>query len=233
MIAILSDVHSNFAALDAVVKDAQSHGADQYVFLGDAVGYHCEPNECIALLRDVAAISILGNHDAYVLAGGECPRSRSVTATLKHNLALLTDESLRWLGSLPRMRNDGDTLFVHGSPLETPEGYLYTVSPATLPPGVRTLFCGHTHVQALGRSSDGRTFCNPGAIGQPRDGDSRAAYALMRGEEIVMRRVEYDVDRTVAAMKAAGFPPHHYDNLRHGTQIGGRIDSICFSEDFS
>jgi hypothetical protein len=55
----------------------------------------------------------------------------------------------------------------------------------------------------------------------------------MRGEEIVMRRVEYDVDRTVAAMVAAGFPPHHYDNLRHGTQIGGRIDSIVFAEDFS
>jgi diadenosine tetraphosphatase ApaH/serine/threonine PP2A family protein phosphatase len=156
-----------------------------------------------------------------------------VTATLKHNLAILTAESLRWLGSLPRMRNDGDTLFVHGSPLETPEGYLYTVSPATLPPGVRTLFCGHTHVQALGRSSDGRTFCNPGSVGQPRDGDPRAAYALMSGEELVLRRVEYDVDRTIAAMVAAGFPPHHYDNLRHGTQIGGRIDSIVFAEDFS
>lgn len=232
MIAVLSDVHSNFAALDAVVKDAEAHGAEAYVFLGDAVGYNCEPNECIALLDEVSAVSILGNHDAYALAGGECPRSRSVTATLKHNLSILTDDSLRWLGSLPRMLNDDDTLLVHGSPLETPEGYVYEVCRTTFPQGVRRLFCGHTHVQALIRSTEGLTFCNPGSVGQPRDGDPRAAYALMRGEEIILRRVEYDLDRTVAAMVAAGFPPHYYENLRHGTQIGGRIDSIIYAEDF-
>lgn len=232
MIAILSDVHSNFAALDAVVHDAQRHGASRYVFLGDAVGYHCEPNECIALLAEIDAAGIAGNHDSYALAGGRCPRSRLVTATLRHNVSILTDASLRWLRSLPRTASMADTLFVHGSPRETPEGYLYTVDASVFPEDVVRLFCGHTHVQALRRSPAGLTFCNPGSVGQPRDGDCRAAYALMDGDDIVMRRVEYDIDRTIAAMVSAGFASHHYDNLRQGTQIGGRVDSIVFSEVF-
>jgi predicted phosphodiesterase len=232
MIAILSDVHSNFAALEAVVTDAQRQGASHYVFLGDAVGYHCEPNECIALLAEIDAVAIAGNHDTYALAGGECKRSRLVTATLRHNVSILTDASIQWLRSLPRTFSKADTLFVHGSPFETPEGYLYAVDASVFPEGVLRLFCGHTHVQALGRSSAGLTFCNPGSVGQPRDGDCRAAYALMNGDEIVMRRVEYDIDRTIAAMVSAGFASHHYDNLRQGAQIGGRIDSIVFSEDF-
>ena len=95
-----------------------------------------------------------------------------------------------------------------------------------LPDGYRRFFCGHTHVQKL-VDFGGKTFCNPGSVGQPRDGDPRAAFAVLDGERISLHRVAYDIDRTVAAMQAAGFHEEWlWKNLYIGAQIGGRVDDI-------
>ena len=73
---------------------------------------------------------------------------------------------------------------------------------------------------------DGKSFCNPGSVGQPRDGDARAAYAILYEDNILLQRVGYDINKTQSAMKRAGFEEHCYQNLSHGTQVGGRIDHI-------
>ena len=87
------------------------------------------------------------------------------------------------------------------------------------------LFSGHTHVQALVDFGE-KKYCNPGSVGQPRDGDPRTAYAIVDGVDIFLYRVSYDIDQTVFAMKQAGYDAFYYSNLYIGAQIGGRIDRI-------
>lgn len=226
MIAILSDVHANRAALEAVLEDADAHGCTRIISLGDVVGYLAEPGPCIDLLRARGALNIMGNHDSYLAAGASCPRSKVVTMIIERQRSMVNAEQAAWLARSPREVHEDRNHFVHGGPVDPTDQYLYAVSPSTLPPGVTRLFSGHTHVQTLARFEDGRTYCNPGSVGQPRDGDPRAAYALLDGDAIVLRRVEYDIERTVTAMKNAGFEPHLYENLRIGAQIGGRIDRV-------
>ena len=107
------------------------------------------------------------------------------------------------------------------------EQYVYRVSPELFQGHVTRLFCGHTHVQSLHRNG-GLLFCNPGSVGQPRDGNPRAAYAILDCDEVVLRRVEYYIAATEKSMKTAGFPDYYFLNLRKGAQIGGRIDRIHF-----
>jgi diadenosine tetraphosphatase ApaH/serine/threonine PP2A family protein phosphatase len=86
----------------------------------------------------------------------------------------------------------------------------------------RFFFSGHTHAQALVLMGE-QVYCNPGSVGQPRDGDPRAAYAIFDGEKIIPQRIAYDVDAMVTAMRKAGFGEHFYDNLYVGTRIGGGV----------
>lgn len=226
MIALLADIHANLAALEAVLADADARGAREFVSLGDVVGYHAEPAECIALLRARGAVNILGNHDAYLAYGTDCTRSRRVSQVVQYQRGLLSEEDRAWLRDSARQLSRGSDLLVHGGPSDPTDQYLYTVSPAHFPEGVKRLFSGHTHVQTWAQVGAERWYCNPGSVGQPRDGDPRAAYALVTSTSVVLRRVAYDVDRTIAAMQAAGFSPEFYENLRIGAQIGGRIDRV-------
>lgn len=225
MLAILSDIHGNFPALQAVMKDALDRGCDRFISLGDVVSYYAQPNECIDLLKEHNAINILGNHDSYLVNDTNCPRSRAVSIIVDHHKRIVTAPQLDWLKkSLPFLQ-EGTTLFVHGGPEDPQDQYLYTVSSKIFPQGVHLLFSGHTHVQTL-VYLDGKTYCNPGSVGQPRDGDVRAAYATMEEGKITLHRVAYDINKTVAAMKSAGYEPFYYENLYKGSQIGGRIDLI-------
>jgi predicted phosphodiesterase len=226
MIALLADIHANLAALEAVLADADAQGADGVWSLGDVVGYHAQPAECIALLRARGALNILGNHDSYLAHGTDCPRSRRVSEIVRFQRGLLSEDDLAWLRMSPRQHASGGDFFVHGGPNNPTDQYLYTVSPDLLSEGVRRLFSGHTHVQTLARFSGDRWYCNPGSVGQPRDGDPRAAYALVSEDAVVLRRVTYDVKRTVASMRAAGFDSGLYENLYRGAQIGGRVDRV-------
>jgi len=225
MLAILSDIHSNLPALEAVISDAELRGCSRFISLGDVVGYGAQPGECIDRLYSLNALNILGNHDSYITSDENCPRSHVVTQIINYQKSILEPHQVAWLrGSISCLREEGN-LYVHGGPDDSCDQYLYKVSEDTVPSDVRWLFSGHTHVQIVA-DFNGRGYCNPGSVGQPRDGDCRAAYAILDGEILQLHRVTYDVDRAVTAMKVAGFEPFCYENLYKGAQIGGRVDSI-------
>lgn len=225
MLAILSDIHGNLSALEAVIADAKSRGCTRFISLGDVVGYGPQPGECIDLLRALNAPNILGNHDSYITLDEDCPRSRVVSQIIDYQRNILSTAQVDWLKASVDYLREADRLFVHGGPEDPRDQYIYTVKRETVPTDVRWLFSGHTHVQILVEFGD-CGYCNPGSVGQPRDGDSRAAYAILCEEQVTLQRVTYDIDRTAEAMKTAGFEPFCYENLYEGAQIGGRIDSI-------
>lgn len=225
MLAILSDIHGNLPALEAVIADAKSRGCTSFLSLGDVAGYGAQPGECIDLLRELGVKNILGNHDSYITLDENCPRSRAVTQIIDYQKKILTSEQVNWLKASVDFLRDGERLFVHGGPEDPRDQYIYNVAREIIPAGVRWLFSGHTHVQIVVEFDD-CGYCNPGSVGQPRDGDNRAAYAVLCQDKVELHRVPYDIDRAVEAMKAAGFEPFFYENLYKGAQIGGRIDSI-------
>ncbi len=225
MIAILSDIHGNLPALQAVLDALPPLGCNRIISLGDVVGYYAQPGECIDLLNASGAINIMGNHDHYLVSGSNCPRSRLVSEMGEYQRRIVSPAQIEWLSKSRSTLTEGDNYFAHGSWQDPLDGYLYEISPSLLPAGARNLLTGHTHVQALLEFGD-RRFCNPGSVGQPRDGDPRAAFASLHGSDIHLHRVEYDTDQTAFAMKAAGFSSHYYENLYSGAQIGGRIDKV-------
>lgn len=225
MIAIFSDIHGNLPALEAVLENAISHGCTRFISLGDVVGYYAQPGECIDLLKSLSALNILGNHDSYLVNQTNCSRSKVVAGIIEHHKKIVTPPQLDWLKqSLPQY-HEGENLFVHGGPDDPQDQYLYEVSSKIIPTDVTYLFSGHTHVQTLIEFGD-KIYCNPGAVGQPRDGDCRAGYAVLNGSRISLHRVVYDIEKAVWAMKNAGFEKFCYDNLYSGSQIGGRIDRV-------
>jgi len=225
MLAILSDIHGNLPALKAVMEDALSRGCNRFISLGDVVSYYSQPGECIDLLRKYDFINILGNHDSYLVFDTNCPRSKAVSIIIDDHKKIVNTEQLEWLRKSKSFLRKGSTLFVHGGPEDPQDQYLYTVSSKIFPPGVDVLFSGHTHVQKL-VDFHGKIYCNPGSVGQPRDGDARAAYATVKEGKIDLHRINYDIDKTVALMKSLGYEAFYYDNLYQGSQIGGRIDQI-------
>jgi predicted phosphodiesterase len=230
MIALLSDIHSNLAALEAVLDASHALGCTRIISLGDIVGYHAEPGQCIDVLREHNATNIMGNHDYYLVSGTGCPRSKLVSELTEFQRPLVTREQLAWLAdSIPYLVEDGN-YFAHGGWKDVQDQYLYRVEASDIPPGAANFFTGHTHVQVL-FDFDGRRYCNPGSVGQPRDGDPRAAFATLSGDRIELHRVAYDIERTVAQMKKTPFPPKCYENLYLGAQIGGRIDKVVMISD--
>jgi len=226
MKAIISDIHANYAALRAVLEHAEAFGCDEYICLGDVAGYHADINECIDLLRSLPNLCLIrGNHDAYLLSGKGCPRSELVSRSLTYQATVITADNLDWLATSQDQLRIGFDLFVHGGPDDCLEQYIYRVTPALVREGFHRLFCGHTHVQAL-YLLEQLFFCNPGSVGQPRDGNPDAAYAVLGPDGVQLKRVEYDIAATEESMKSAGFPDFSFTNLRKGAQVGGRVDQI-------
>ena len=198
-IAVISDVHANLAALQAVLDDIDTIAPGAAIWhTGDIVGYNAEPNEVVALLRERGAVGVMGNHDAAVL--GELPidwfnaaAAAAVRWTAKH----LTPESASWLHALPRISEMGAATLAHGSVLKPLEEYVNDSDIAAenlAALSTPVLFHGHTHVPAYwalrgGQPAsvviDGRAqpllspaLINVGSVGQPRDGDTRASWVL-------------------------------------------------------
>ena len=225
MIAVLSDIHGNLPALKKVLHAAAALGCDRIISLGDVAGYYAQPGECIDLLRAHDAINIMGNHDSYLVSGANCPRSKMVTEITNYQRGIVSPDQVNWLArSLPTLIEEGN-YFAHGGWSDPLDQYLYRISPSHIPAEAKNLLTGHTHVQTLVEFGE-QKYCNPGSVGQPRDGDSRSAFAILDGYDIHLHRVGYDIDQTALAMKQAGFPPKYYENLYIGAQIGGRIDKV-------
>lgn len=229
--AVLSDVHASLEALSAVLADARAAGAQSLVCCGDIVGYHADPEACIDLLRARGVACVAGNHDR--VAAGLCEPEGFGPAAARAALwtrRRLSADHRAFLASLPLARViDGRFLLVHAALHPSPNADLHLSSAARLRRsieplgdgrfGVRLAFFGHTHralvhdargALPLGETMqlpDGRALLvNPGSVGQPRDGDPRAAYALYDADarRLSLRRVPFDRRATLAAAARAG-----------------------------
>lgn len=218
-IAVISDVHANLPALEAVLEDAGSRGAAVLLNAGDMTGYGPFPEEVVDLIRGRHILSVAGNYDLQVLSRkwktGR-PRSREKRLAMRWAYRNLSQENRNWLKNLPRLLRlpvRGLTLLVtHGSPDSiteylddgTPESRLREIAARA---GARVVVTGHSHRPAA-REVDGVWFVNPGSVGRSEDGDTRASYALITVEPFSLThiRVPYDIERTIAAVHSRNLP---------------------------
>jgi diadenosine tetraphosphatase ApaH/serine/threonine PP2A family protein phosphatase len=243
-VLVLSDIHANLPALEAVLEDARQFEYEAVWCLGDIVGYGPEPDQCVNQVRLLGVTAVMGNHDWAALGGMEIedfnPEARqAVIWTRRH----LSTENAAWLRDLPSqpLVNSEFTL-THGSPRDPVWEYILHSSVARVNfDHFTTRFClvGHTHVPVLYawqggdtrvraysvpvgkavRLDDGwRMILNPGSVGQPRDNDPRAAYAILDTAELIwlQRRVPYAIEVTQARMRAVGLPERLINRLSFG-----------------
>lgn len=244
-LCVFADVHGNFPALEKVVKEAKNLGAKSFLFLGDVVSYGPFPHECIELLANMNNIVFLrGNHDQ--TAGTGIPENGSNRIAREMDLwthQCLSQTEREWLLTLPLEYREDPWLAVHGAPLDPQRFYAY-IYEMTYKDNLSYLaqeqlalcFYGHTHVQFIHRrlasgedqkleperlnvfQTGERILLNPGSVGQPRDGDPRAAFALWERTTNTVRfyRIQYPVDLTVRAVKKEGLP----EDLIYRLEVG-------------
>ncbi len=237
-VLVFSDIHANLTALEAVLADAGP--VDAHWFLGDLVGYGPDPNECVARVRALPnLVAVLGNHDAAVLE--KMPLNwfnREASSLIRWTQERLTPENFAFLQQLPEEHFEGEVLLVHGSPRAPVTEYILTTeiaAEALAHTKARFCFVGHTHSPARWQEEGGsvrfcppvngeslplkpRAILNPGSVGQPRDGDPRAAYALYDTETQTWtwRRVPYDIGAVQQRMRALGLSPTNVLRLAVG-----------------
>jgi predicted phosphodiesterase len=230
MTAIISDIHANYPALRVVIDDIKRRGITKIYSLGDVCGYHSMINECIDLLRSMHVVNIRGNHDHYMIENERCERSVTVDQSIDFQRRVISEENLNWLKqSIPFFKNK-ECYMVHGAFEEDGmDRYLFKIANAMFSDfEEKYFFAGHTHVQALFALDNNKFFCNPGSVGQPRDGDSRAAYAVLKHDAIELVRLDYDIDMIADHMKKSGFASYFYENLYSGAAIGGKTRTLAF-----
>lgn len=237
--AIISDIHGNLQALEAVLARIDALGADSLVCLGDVVGYGADPAACIEIVRDRCSHVIMGNHDAAVtgLTSMEYFNSAARASALWTG-EVLSGEDLRWLAGLPWEASLQDFVIVHSTP-DKPENWRYLMSESQARElydffGGPLLFYGHTHYpmaferlngevlwrgrQGFPLEDGGRYIVNVGSVGQPRDGDPRAAFGFYDSgaRAIEFHRQEYDIAGARKAILDAGLPATLAERLAHG-----------------
>lgn len=215
--AFISDIHGNFEALKAVLSTIDQLGISRVVCAGDIVGYYSQVNECCDELRARAIPSVMGNHDWYMAGGGFCLRSKSVNDCLAYQQRVITQENLAWLKTLPIQMQVGDVRMVHGGWSDPIDEYLKPNQEYFDRLEGNVFVTGHTHLQSLHRFGE-KIYCNPGSVGQPRDGDPRAAFAVYDGSDFELHRVEYDMQTVFKLMDAAGFNDYYYGGLKTGAR---------------
>ena len=231
MIAIISDIHGNYEALKAVFKELDKQKPEMIISLGDVAGYYLQLNECVDLLRDNGVINIMGNHDFYLVSGAGCPRSNAANRFLSDQAKIASQDTIDWLKQSRTCYITDEFSMVHGGWNNPLDEYIYEVNDIYFERYPQQyFFSGHTHVQAQITLDSGKIFCNPGSIGQPRDGIPDAAYAIFDDGKIHLQRTKYDIDATVQTLKDAGYEERLYANLYDGSRIGGKIDTIIKGE---
>ncbi len=208
-IAVISDVHGNLPALEAVLDEI---GRARVYHAGDLVGYNPYPAEVIEIFRGKGIRSVMGNHDNAVLTGNVSWFNPVAAEAILWTRSQIDDEDRSFLASLPVRIVENDFFMVHGSPINELEEYVFPEDRHLIQRYIRLverdiLILGHTHVPFSMKFPEGLVF-NPGSVGQPRDGNWRASFAILDSStgEVEIVRVEYPVEKVVREIKRAGLP---------------------------
>lgn len=236
---VLGDIHGNLEALTAVLKDARRLGFDRAVSVGDAVGYGADPSACLALLRDLKAGIVMGNHDQAATGGLPLDTFNSYAReAVEWTAGRLSAGEMAFLKALPYVIREKDYAVSHGT-LHQSDEFRYLLTEAEAVASLTVLdrpvcFLGHTHMPVWVRREGedleiaqteaapvekGRpVLVNVGSVGQPRDGDPRTVYCLYdtEKEEAVLHRLSYDLEETGRKILAAGLPAILAERLRIG-----------------
>lgn len=238
-VAILADIHSNQEALEVVLEEAKS--AQEIWCLGDIVGYGPNPNECCETIKNRARYCVLGNHDAGVLGKMELSWFNVFAAeAIKINQGILEEKNKKFLRNLPEIQKLREIILVHGSVKNPLTEYIFETHQAeNCLANFSRRFCllGHTHYPVVFEKekdfikeivphfqkkirfkNDCRYLINPGAVGQPRDGDWRASFGLFDEENLTFefRRVEYPLEKTQEKMRKLNLPEFLIQRLSLG-----------------
>ena len=234
-LAILSDIHANLVALQAVLEEVDKLQPDALWCLGDILGYGPEPQACADLIRERAEVCLAGNHDLAVAGEISLDDFNEIAwRAAEWQIFQLREETLEWVRQLPAMRVYEDITLAHGSPRAPVWEYITSDSLASDNADFfTTQLClvGHSHLavgwelkelllwtratafmaepdQPVLLEEDARWLLNPGSVGQPRDGDPRASFALLNTDAHTWtwHRVEYDIDAVAQALTEAGLP---------------------------
>ena len=197
MLAILYDIHGNLPALEAVLADAEEHGAERYLLGGDYTLFGGWPRETLARLRELDAGWIRGNGERWTADPSSAPEDKTVQAAIAGARQQLGEQAVADLGALAEQTVVDGTRYCHASPVSDVRSFLPEPSPEDdeLLDGIEEsrLVFGHTHLPFRRQSTDGVELVNPGSVGMPFDGNPRAAYALVDDDgTLELRRVRYD-----------------------------------------
>lgn len=234
-IAVITDLHANREAVEAVLEHAQVQGVERHAFVGDFVGYGADPAWVLDTVRDMVqqgALAVQGNHDMAVAQGASPTMRLDARYVVDWTRAHLDASQIAFLAQLPLKQQLGELLFVHANAFDPPGwGYVHNCMEAArslMATPQRITFCGHMHeprlyhLSAVGKTADfvpvpgepirllgtRRWLAIPGSSGQPRDGDPAACYAMYDDlrAELTYWRVPYDVERAQAKIRAADLP---------------------------
>lgn len=230
-IALISDIHSNLQALEAVMERIDARSVDAIYCLGDTVGYGADPSPCLEMVRERCAANVLGNHDlAVVTEIHEKSLPKDGRKAAQHNREALSEDQLLYLRSLPYVLEETGVTLVHATPL-FPEKWMrlgsFQLSTAQFDQFQSDIcFVGHTHKPAVISEKLGvhqvrkghRYLINVGSVGQPRDGDPRACVAFFDTDsyEYSLERIEYDIEKAVERIKEEKLPKRLGNRLLRG-----------------
>lgn len=248
---LISDIHANQEALEAVYAAIDWRETKEVWCLGDIVGYGPCPVECLKLIHDTCSFVLMGNHD-YAVLHGPLDFNLPATTAIECHVKLLEEwnrgspwNAMEYIRNLPLSHKLADTTFVHSSPRDPLWEYLFVGKEYEKPErleGVfdfikRLCFCGHTHHPGwVFRAADGqftsqraqgseyrvklpadkKAYLNIGSVGQPRDGDPRACYVELRGNEAIFHRIEYDYHKTMVRLSKLPIHPRCAERLALG-----------------
>jgi diadenosine tetraphosphatase ApaH/serine/threonine PP2A family protein phosphatase len=239
ILAVIGDIHANLDALEAVLADCKANGVTDYLCTGDVVGYNARPHECLEIVRELGCPVVMGNHDHYVSSHQNLNDfNPHAAAVIRWTRGQLSDEEMEYLRGLPFVMTDRGVTLVHAT-MDSPEGFGYVFDHLQAEAHFihqKTPLCfhGHTHCPMIYEKQMGavyridaqdftlhpgrKYFINVGSVGQPRDGDPRAAYLLYDPQErmVRFRRVEYDIAAAQAKVREAGLPERLAERLAYG-----------------
>jgi len=236
--AILSDIHANLEALEAVLADARSQNCTHFVCLGDVVGYNANPSECVKIIQDLECPVVKGNHDEQASISEELEGFNPLAEeAINWTRRQLTDEDKKWLRDLKMVRQVRDFTIVHAT-LDTPHkwGYVFNQLDAAASfnyQHTQVCFYGHTHaprayirdgsvksqfLDKLTIEPGKKYFINCGSVGQPRDGIPESSCMVIDSDRdlVTWHRVPYDIEAVQAAMRDAGLPTRLVERLSYG-----------------